>query len=146
MNLSKKALPEPAAERSAGTASGGAELITLLGRASYFEGKLAFEGTVQVQGVFVGDIRSKDTLVVGEGGRVQGRVDVGTLVVHGEVAGEVRARELVEMHPPARVRGTVQTPVLVVDRGVVFEGSTRMENLDAPAKEQSAPPPARPTA
>lgn len=114
---------------AAGTARPDA-VNALLGRGSSFEGKLVFEGTVHINGVFTGEIHSKDTLVVGEGARVEGEISVGTLVINGEVSGNVRAHSLVEMHAPARVRGTVTTPVLVIDRGVIFEGSTRMEKLD----------------
>jgi cytoskeletal protein CcmA (bactofilin family) len=119
------------------------ELNAVLGKGSTFEGKLAFEGTVHINGVFTGEIHSKDTLVVGEGAKVQGEIHVGTLVVNGEITGNVRARQLVEMHAPARVRGTVHTPVLVIDRGVMFEGSTKMENLEPP-KDRPAASPGRP--
>jgi cytoskeletal protein CcmA (bactofilin family) len=117
------------------------EVNALLGRGSTFEGKLVFEGTVHIDGTFTGEIRSKDTLVIGVGAKVSGQVDVGTLVVNGELSGELRARKIFEMHAPAKVRGNVYTPVLVVDRGVIFEGTTHMENLDAapaPAKGPKA--------
>ena len=104
----------------------------LLGRGSSFEGKLVFEGTVHINGTFVGEIRSNDTLVVGEGAKVQGDLQVGTLIINGDVSGQIRAKQLIEMHAPARVKGSVFTPVLVVERGVVFEGTTAMENLEAP--------------
>lgn len=116
------------------------DLNAVLGRGSHFEGKLVFEGTVHINGVFTGQISSKDVLVVGEGAKVEGDIDVGTLIVNGEVSGEIRARQLVELHAPARVRGTIATPVLIIDRGVFFEGSTRMENLDG-AEHAPSPSP-----
>ncbi len=119
------------------------ELNAVLGRGSTFEGKLAFEGTVHINGTFIGDIHSKDTLVIGEGAKVQGEIDVGTLIINGDVSGTIRARSHLEMHAPARVKGTVLSPSLIIDRGVIFEGTSRMENLDAPAVV-SVPPPSRP--
>jgi cytoskeletal protein CcmA (bactofilin family) len=107
------------------------DLNAVLGRGSVFEGKLAFEGTVHINGTFSGEIHSKDTLIIGEGARVQAEIDVGTLIVTGELTGQIRARQLLEMHAPARVKGTIVTPTLMIDKGVVFEGVTRMENLDA---------------
>lgn len=123
-------------------AGGGGDVNAVLGKGSHFEGKLVFEGTVHVNGSFTGEIRSNDTLVVGEGGRVQGDVFVGTLIVSGEVHGHVRARHIVEMHAPARVKGSVHTPTLIIDRGVVFEGTTKMESLEAPPAA-SLPPAAK---
>jgi cytoskeletal protein CcmA (bactofilin family) len=128
---------------------GSNDVTALLQKGSTFEGKLVFEGTVHINGTFKGEIRSKDTLVIGEGAQVEGELDVGTLVVNGSFTGTVRAHQLVEMHPPARVHGTVITPALQIHRGVIFEGVTKMENLDkaalpAPAAAPASnPPPAK---
>jgi len=106
------------------------DLNALLGRGSEFEGKLTFEGTVRIDGKFNGTILTDDTLVVGEGAKVSAEVTCGTIIVHGEVVGNIRARSAVELHQPARVRGNIETPSLMVDRGVVFEGQAKMENLE----------------
>lgn len=111
----------------------------MLGRGSVFEGKLAFEGTVHIDGTFTGEIHSKDTLIIGDGAKVEGDIDVGTLVIHGEVTGHLRARQVLELQSTARVRGTVLTPSLIVSRGAIFEGTTKMENLDSPQVTQPAP-------
>jgi cytoskeletal protein CcmA (bactofilin family) len=100
-----------------------------------FEGKLCFQGTVRIGGVFRGEIYTPDTLIVGEGARVQGHIDAGTVIISGEVNGTVRAKNRVEIHRPAIFRGDILTPSLSVDDGVIFEGSSKMA--------QSAPVPAR---
>ena len=117
------------------------DLNALLGRGSEFEGKLTFEGTVRIDGKFNGTILTDDTLVVGEGAKVSAEVTCGTIVVHGEVVGNIRARGAVELHQPARVRGNIETPSLMVDRGVVFEGQAKMENLEKiPSTKPAATP------
>ena len=117
------------------------DLNALLGRGSEFEGKLTFEGTVRIDGKFNGTILTDDTLVVGEGAKVSAEVTCGTIIVHGEVVGNIRARGAVELHQPARVRGNIETPSLMVDRGVVFEGEAKMENLEKiPSTKPAATP------
>ena len=118
---------------------GSNDITALLQRGSTFEGKLVFEGTVHINGTFKGEIRSKDTLVIGEGAQVEGELDVGTLIVNGGFTGTVRAHQLVEMHAPAKVYGTVLTPQLIIDRGVIFEGTTKMEHLDKAALPAATP-------
>lgn len=113
------------------------ELHTLLGKGSEFEGKLTFEGQVRIDGKYSGQIQTKDLLVIGEGARVTADISAGTVVVNGTVEGTIRATTLVELHPPARVKGTIETPALAIEKGVIFEGTTKMENLAAKA----APPP-----
>lgn len=105
------------------------ELSSLLGKGSEFEGKLAFEGQVRVDGKFSGQISTKDTLVIAEGARVNAEVQAGTVIIHGVFEGNIRATQLVEMKTPGRVKGTVEAPAIAMDRGVVFEGTTKMENI-----------------
>ena len=105
------------------------ELNALLGRGSEFDGKLAFEGTVRIDGTFSGEITTNDTLIVGEGAKVTAEISCGTVVVHGEITGNIRAAQAVELHKPARVQGDITSPSLMVERGVVFEGRSKMEDL-----------------
>jgi len=122
------------------------ELNALLGRGSEFEGKLTFEGTVRIDGKFTGTIVTGDVLVVGEGAKISAEITCGTIIVHGEVAGNIRAKAAVEFHHPAKYRGNVETPSLMVEKGVIFEGQAKMENLSfddkfVPAKSAPAPTP-----
>lgn len=120
------------------------EVHTLLGKGSEFEGKLSFEGQVRIDGKFSGQIFTKDVLVVGDGARVNAEVNAGTVIVHGQVEGNIRATQLVELHQPGRIKGNIETPNLSIDRGVIFEGTCKMENLGKGATAPTeAPAPAK---
>ena len=105
----------------------GGDVHTLLGKGSEFEGKLTFEGQVRIDGKFSGQIFTKDTLVIGEGARVNAEINAGTVIVNGVVEGNIRAAQLIELHTPGRVKGNMETPALSIDKGVMFEGSCKME-------------------
>ena len=102
------------------------QVPAILDRGSRFEGKLTFEGTVQIGGEFKGEIFTKDTLVVNEGSLVQAQVEADSIIISGTVEGNIFARRRVIMHPPAIFRGTVTTPSLKIEEGVVFEGASYM--------------------
>ena len=104
-----------------------AQLNALLGRGSEFDGKLSFEGTVRIDGTFTGEITTADTLIIGEGAKVSADISCGSVVVHGEVTGNIKATESVELHRPAKVKGDVATPSLMIEKGVTFDGSSKME-------------------
>ena len=106
----------------------------LLGEGAEFEGKLTFAGTVRIDAKFKGSIFTNDVLVVGEHARIDADITCGTVVVYGEVNGNIKAKTAVELHHPARLRGNVESPSLSIDKGVVFQGESKM----APA-EKSAP-------
>jgi cytoskeletal protein CcmA (bactofilin family) len=116
------------------------EVHTLLGKGSEFDGKLTFEGQVRIDGKFNGQINTKDTLVVGEGAKVTAEINAGTVIVNGVVEGNIRATQTVELHQPGRVKGSIECPALSIDRGVIFEGTCKMENLGTKAPGTPPPP------
>lgn len=116
----------------------GGDLDSLLGKGSEFDGKLTFEGQVRIDGKFSGQIMTKDVITIGPGARVNADITAGTVIVNGTVEGTIRASALVELHPPARVKGTIETPAMSMEKGVIFEGSTKMEAQAA--KPAGAPP------
>lgn len=110
-----------------------------------FEGKLCFQGTVRINGVFRGEIYTPDTLIIGEDARVQGRIQAGVVVISGEVTGDVHAKHRVEIHKPAIFKGDILAPSLSVEEGVIFEGSSKMvqspgDSLEDEVKPLVAPP------
>ena len=122
------------------TPAASSDLNALLGRGSEFEGKLTFEGTVRIDGKFTGTIVTGDVLVVGEGAKISAEITCGTIIVHGEVTGNVRAKNAVELHHPAKMRGNIETPSLMVEKGVIFEGQSKMENLSPVERKPAATP------
>ena len=117
------------------------EVHTLLGKGSEFEGKLTFEGQVRIDGKFSGQIFTKDTLVIGDGARVNAEINAGTVIVNGVVEGNIRATQIIELHQPGRIKGNLEAPALSMDRGVIFEGSCKMENIVANKGGGAEPPP-----
>jgi len=111
----------------------------VLGKGSRFEGKLAFEGAVRVDGDFKGDITSDGRLAIGEHARVEGTVSVGVAVVSGSFTGTLKAKTLVELKPHARVNGEIATASLIVEKGAQFDGTVRMTK--AADEPQSRKPP-----
>ncbi|GIL17176.1 MAG: hypothetical protein BroJett040_09270 [Oligoflexia bacterium] len=101
-------------------------VTAILDSGAHFEGKLTFEGTVQIGGEFRGEIFTKDTIVINRGALVFAEIEAETIIISGRVEGNLFARRRVIMHPPAVFKGTVTSPSLRIDEGVVFEGASYM--------------------
>ena len=118
------------------------EITALLGRGTRFEGKLFFEGRVRIDGTFKGEIKSDDTLIIGDGAEVHAEIDVATVIIRGgSVHGNVRASQAIEIHAPGKVVGNIHSPSLFIERGVEFQGSCRMDEVEveaAPAESRAA--------
>ena len=116
--------------------TGFGELQALLGQGTSFEGVLAFEGRVRVDGKLRGKITSDGVLIVGPSADVDAEIEVGTLIVRGgTVRGEVIARRLVEVYSPSKVLANVQTAQLFLDKGASFDGSCTMLEAERPSRE-----------
>lgn len=110
------------------------EITALLGRGTRFEGKLLFDGRVRIDGSFRGTIRSDDTLIIGDGAEVDAEVDVANVIIRGGVVrGSIRARTAIELYQPSHVTASLHAPSVFIDKGVHFEGTCTMAELDDPS-------------
>ena len=91
--------------------SGMGTLSAFIDQGSEFEGKLSFRDTVRIDGLFRGEIRSENTLVIGETGEIEADVTSGHVVISGSLIGNVRAEKAIVLHKTARVEGTILLPV-----------------------------------
>lgn len=101
-------------------------LGAVLGQESRFEGKLTFEGTVRIDGAFVGDIDSEGTLLIGETAQIEGTIRVKSATVAGSVQGKLIVSETLEIESMGRVSGEIHVSTLVTARGAVVDGSIHM--------------------
>jgi cytoskeletal protein CcmA (bactofilin family) len=116
--------------------TGGAEVDTLLGKGSEFEGKLVFKGQVRIDGKYSGQIQTDEILIIGASARVNAEISAGTVVISGTVEGIIRATSVVELHKGAKVKGTIEAPNVTMEREVSFDGTMKMDGLTS-----KAPPP-----
>jgi cytoskeletal protein CcmA (bactofilin family) len=103
-----------------------ADIKAFLGTGSRFEGKLNFDEMVRLDGSFSGEIKSTDTLIVGETAIIDGDIQVGSLILSGQFKGSIKATCMVELHAPAQVEGVIESPLLKIEEKVVFNGEIRM--------------------
>lgn len=103
------------------------QLNGLLDRGCSFEGKLMFDGTVQINGEFRGEILSDGTLVVGAEAHVNAKIQVETLIVDGIVEGTVETKRKIELHSGSRLIANIVTPTLVIEEGALFQGQSQMQ-------------------
>lgn len=107
-------------------ASGQGDLNGFLDRGSHLQGELRFETSFRVDGKVTGRVTSTGSLIVGDGGEVDGEVAVGRLFVSGVLRGSVKATGRIQVAPGGKVYADLVTPSLVIEDGAVFEGRCSM--------------------
>ena len=91
-------------------------------------GELRFEGTLRVEGVVENVKLCGQALVVGEKGRVTGRIEVASLSVYGVFDGQVSVRESVLIATGGKFTGDLEMlrPSLSVQEGGIFQGNVKI--------------------
>lgn len=102
---------------------------SLVGEGMVVQGHLQFSDGLRVDGEVRGDITAHgegaSLLVIGEKGRVHGKVSAAHVIVSGHVRGPVHSTELLELQPQAMVTGEVRYQVLEMHPGAAVQGELR---------------------
>src|ERR1700733_15282809 len=90
------------------------------------EGTLQLKGTFRIDGNVKGNIISEQTVVLGEGARVEGQIEGNRVVIAGRFDGVIFAKGRVEIQAKGVVTGEVHLPCMVVDLCGIFDGRCHM--------------------
>jgi cytoskeletal protein CcmA (bactofilin family) len=119
----------------------GANSLTVIGEGVKIEGKISFPGSVRINGTVIGDIISKDVLIIGKEGKVESKVKAKDIVVSGYLKGEITASGLIEITPSGRFIGNLiqEKAMLSIEKGGLFQGkSIVLEKKDLEVKESKS--------
>lgn len=114
------------------------EVTTLLGEGARFEGNLAFDGVVRIDGHFKGKLDAKNaTLIIGETGRVEAEGQLGQFMLAGQFAGTLQVAGVTRILARAAFDGQLETGSLITEEGARINAQVSMprpENAKSPKK------------
>ena len=90
------------------------------------EGTLTVTGTFRIDGNIKGNIISEQTVILGEGAKVEGQIEGNRVVISGRFDGVIFAKGRVEIEAKGVVTGEVHSPCMVIDPGGIFDGRCHM--------------------
>ena len=90
------------------------------------EGTLTVKGTFRVNGNVKGNIISEQTVILGDGAKVEGQIEGNRVVISGRFDGVIFAKGRVEIEAKGVVTGEVHSPCMVIDPGGIFDGRCHM--------------------
>ncbi len=131
----------PSARLSRSVGSDGADVESLIGERTHFEGTLKCEGAVRLLGSVQGEIHSAGTIIVEEKAHVTARLTAGQVTIAGQVDGQIYCEGRVEIRPTGRVTGEINAGALIVQEGAYFDGNSKMATpgSSAPSAHSAAP-------
>src|SRR5450432_4922733 len=90
------------------------------------EGTLQLKGTFRIDGNVKGNIISEQTVILGEGAKVEGQIEGNHVVISGKFDGVIFAKGRVEIQAKGVVTGEIHSPCLVIEPGGIFDGQCHM--------------------
>ena len=95
-----------------------------LGSDVRMDGSLETNDSLRIDATSVGNVSSSHSVVVGNRGRVMGKIHAPVIKVDGRVEGDLKAGKRVEVLDNARIEGNIYTPVggLKMRLGGEFKG------------------------
>jgi cytoskeletal protein CcmA (bactofilin family) len=92
------------------------------------KGELLFEGKARIDGSIEGNIKGEH-LILSEGGKITGDVQVSTFVCHGALEGNIKA-SMLTARKTSRIHGSIQSNNLIVEPGARLEGEVKVATKD----------------
>jgi cytoskeletal protein CcmA (bactofilin family) len=117
---------QAAGRMSRGVQADGAEVESLIGERTHFEGTLKCEGAIRLHGTVQGEIQSASTIIVEERAHVTARLTGAQVTIAGQVDGQIYCEGRVEIRPTGRVTGEISAGALIIHEGAYFDGNSRM--------------------
>ena len=101
----------------------------LIGKGTKLVGKFESQGNIRIDGQFIGTVKSKSKIVLGQSSYVEGEILTKKAEIDGEVKGKIKISELLILKPSAMINGDIITKNITVESGAVFNGKCKMEKL-----------------
>ena len=96
---------------------------SVIGPGSIFEGKFYISGSLRIEGKFEGEIKTEDTLEVGETGKIKTNISAKRVWVAGTMIGNIKAEHEVRLEESGKLLGDITAPQLHIAPGVVAKGN-----------------------
>lgn len=108
-------------------------ITTILGEKTEFEGVMEFENSIQIDGIYKGEIKTPGLVVINEGAHLQANITASVVIIVGEVEGNINAEDRVIILTGGILRGNIKTAKLKISDGVIFDGNCEMIKLEKSA-------------
>lgn len=114
------------AEAPRGAAPKGSDANCVVAKGTRIEGDFSSTENIRLDGIVVGQLKCERRLVVGEAGRIEGKVTAAEAVVMGNIKGDVSVNGTLQLMGTARIEGDIQAKFLVVEEGAAYIGNCRV--------------------
>lgn len=124
-------------KQSNGVAAQKAGAATIIAQGTRIKGNITTDCHLHIDGRFEGKIDSKNTVMIGKNGQVDGEVYANKLVISGKLKGLTES-DTVEISPQGRFEGVITSTELVIEKKGVFIGESKIKGMQSATKNATS--------
>lgn len=109
---------------------------TIIGLNVVLKGNLHNKGSIQINGNVEGEVKSDESITIGETAMVKGPVVAKSIEISGTVKGTVEATDKLEVNPTGKIIGDINAKSLIIKQGASFVGKSIMPSDIEPKAEK----------
>jgi cytoskeletal protein CcmA (bactofilin family) len=100
---------------------------TVLSNQIKLEGRLTSTSNIRFDGEMLGDLTTEGDVVVGDNGRVKGKVSGRNVIVSGTIEGNISTTGRLEILATGKVYGDIVVGSLIIDEGGILRGKSAVQ-------------------
>ncbi|MGX3043692.1 bactofilin family protein [Helicobacter sp. T3_23-1056] len=124
-------------KQSNGIAAQKAGAATIIAQGTRIKGNITTDCHLHIDGEFEGKIDSKNTVMIGKSGQVDGEIYANKLVVSGKLKGLTES-DTVEILSQGRFEGVITSTELVIEKKGVFIGESKLKGMQTATKNATS--------
>lgn len=124
-------------KQSNGVAAQKAGAATIIAQGTRIKGNITTDCHLHIDGEFEGKIDSKNTVMIGKNGQVDGEVYANKLVVSGKLKGLTES-DTVEISSQGRFEGVITSTELVIEKKGIFIGESKIKGMQSATKNATS--------
>jgi cytoskeletal protein CcmA (bactofilin family) len=103
-------------------------LFNALTAGSKIVGNITADSDYRIDGLIEGELQCSGKVVIGEAGRIKGKVICQNAEILGLLDGKISCSQQLSLRSSGKIQGEVQTKTLIVEPGALFNGTCSMGN------------------
>lgn len=113
---------------------------TIIGEHSAFKGHLSLENSIEIRGIFEGDITTTEDVLIRENGKVKSNIRARNIFIEGHLEGNGFADVSIVVKSKAQIKGDIRSANLQIDQGAtalckILVEDGEMKKIEAPKAE-----------
>ena len=121
-----KASLAPTSNSMPSASSGASKATCVVADGTFIQGQFNSTENIRMDGKVKGEVKCSHRLVMGETGKIEGKIFTQDATIMGTIDGEINVKGTLHLMGTAKIYGIINAQFMIVDEGAVFIGECKV--------------------